>query len=272
MHQRWFPAVFSLFWIALLPGSVEAITGSWTTSPAVGPNQIVYTLDLTCPNPGFVCDLIDGYSDQDTSAATGLGSVEVDDGLDQIQFLSDSTQDVGSGPQDGYTTLTGTDVAFANIPFAGVPEITNLLVFALTNPQIPASGLDLSTPGDTPFSQTINYSGSGLVTGDLEFILGPNIIVPPADILVSGTFRSLGDVGSNGTLDYEIRDMTATFALQNLTTIGGENVTVDVTANMTLNLAGEVGTPVNVPLMGPIPLALLAGMLLAAPRFVLRRH
>jgi hypothetical protein len=237
--------------------------GTWATDAGVGANEVVYTLDLTCPNTSFVCDLIDGYSEQDVSTVTGAGTLQLDDAVEQFQFDSDSSQDVGSGLQPAYATLTGTDVVFPNIAFAGVPEITDILVFALSNPQIAAPGLDLSTPGDHAFSQTISYSGSGLVIGDLEFLLGPAIVVPPDDIVVSGTFRALGDVGNDGTLDYEIRDMTATFSLQNATTIGGEAVSVDVTADMTLNLAGEVdsGAIPAVPGLGPLGLAALATLL-----------
>ena len=139
-----------------------------------------------------------------------------------------------------------------------MPEITNLLVFALSNPLIDVPGLDLMTPGDYPFSQTISYSGTGLAVGDLEFILGPNLVAPPGDVLVTGTLRILGDVGSNGTLDYELRDVIGSFSFQNLTTIGGEAVTVDVTADLTMNLAGATGAPA-VPALGPLAwLALVA--------------
>jgi hypothetical protein len=262
MKRIWMHAVLAGALAFVLPGAALADQGTWSTGIG-NTNQVVYTLDLTCPAPGFVCDLLDGYSEQDTSNLSGLGTIDIVDASDTFQFETDSMQDVGAGLQAAYTTLTGTDLNFPIIPFAGIPEITNVLVFALSDPLITATGLDLLTPGDYPFSETISYSGTGLVIGDLEFILGPNIVVPPAGILVSGTFRVLGDIGSNGTTDYEIRDVMATFALQNVTTMGGELVTVDITADLTMNLEGQIGTPISVPALGPVAVLVLIAMLIA---------
>jgi hypothetical protein len=248
-----------------LPISANAAPGTWQTDAGVGPNEIVFTLDLTCSNPGFVCDLIDGYSDQDTSLITGNGGLQIDDLLDEIQFDQDSVQDVGSGTQPAYLTMAGSDLTFANIAFAGVPEITNLLVFALSNPIISVPGFLLETPGDYPFSQSISYSGLGTVIGNLEFVLGPNIIVPPTDVVVSGTLRVLGDIDFDAKIEYELIDLTGTFGFQNATTIGGESVLINLTADMTANLSGETDDPnpqiIDVPMLGAPGLLVLASAL-----------
>jgi hypothetical protein len=252
-----------MMWAALcalligLSNSALAAPATWQTDAGVGPNEVVYTLELICPNPGFVCDLIDGYVDADTSTVTGAGSFQLDALLGELQFDQDSSQDVGSGPQPAYLTLAGSDVAFANVPFAGVPQIRDLLVFALSSPLIPVVGFDLATPGDYPFAQMLSYSGSGTVFGDLEFVLGPAIVVPPSNIAVNGTFRVLGDVDMDGFTEYELVDVTASFSFQNLTTIGGEVVVVDVTADLTVNLSGETQAP-----PAPVPVLGLLGTLL----------
>jgi hypothetical protein len=266
-------------WLALslagiaLAGSASAATATWQTDAGVGPSEVVYTLQLTCSNPGFVCDLIDGYSDAATSTTTGLGTFDLDAALGELQFDPDSTQDVGSGLQPAYLTMTGTDVAFVNVPFAGVPQIEDLLVFALSSPIVIATGFDLATPGDYPFSQTFSYSGSGTVFGDLEFMLGPSIVVPPSVIGVSGTFRVLGDVDMDNFTEYELRDVTASFAFQNLTTISGEPVLVDVTADLTANLSGETAAPppAPVPALGLLGTLVLVALQVALVPIVGRR-
>jgi len=245
----------------------------WTTDTGVGPNQVVYTVTLDCPNVGFVCDQIDGYQEQDTSQVSGGAGFALDRLAETIQFETDSSQDVGAGLQDAYLTLVGSDLVFPNIAFAGVPEITDVLVFALTNPLVAVPGVGLLVPGDYPFSQTIGYSGSGTVVGDLEFILGPDIVVPQDDIVVNGILRVLGDTDSNGTVEYEIRDVVGSFSLQSVATIGGESVGVDVSADMTLNLSGELaGAGAVVPALGPAGLFGLAGCLLLANAVAGRRR
>jgi hypothetical protein len=255
-------------------GAALAAPATWQTDGAVGPNEVVYTLQLGCANPGFVCSLVDGYVDSDVSTVVGSGTFALDALLGELQFDSESSQDVGAGPQPAYLTMSGSDVLFANVPFAGVPEITNVLVFALSNPIITAVGFDLLTPGDYPFSQIVRYSGSGTVFGDLEFTLGPSIVVPPSDITLSGTLRVLGDVDLDGNVEYELRDVTGSFAFQNTTTISGESVVVDVAASLTANLSGETaGPPVApVPLMGPLGTALLVSLQAAAVLIVRRRR
>ncbi len=253
--------------------NARAETAPWATDPGVGPNQVVFTLDISCPAVSFVCAQIDGYSEQATSTATGAASFDLDDVTAEIQFETDSSQDVGSGPQPAYLTVSGSDVAFPNVAFAGVPEITDVLVFALTSPPIAVAGLALPTPGDHPFSETLSYSGTGTVFGDLEFILGPDIIVPPDDVVVTGIFRVLGDPDLDGFLEYELRDVTGSFSVQNPTTIGGEPVTVSVTADMTLNLSGEIPLAggVVLPALSPVGTAILIATLTLAARVAARR-
>ncbi len=278
--MKWMKWTKTIVGMPLLPllgfaSASFAETVPWVTDAAVGQNQVVYTVALTCPNVGFVCNQIDGYSEQDTSIVAGGATFDLDDDLDQIQFDSDSSQDVGAGLQPAYLTVTGSDLAFPAIAFAGVPEITDVAVFALTNPVIPVPGLQVLLPGDYPFSQTISYSALGTVFGDLEFILGPDIIVAPDDVLVTGTLRVLGDPDLDGFIEFELRDVTGTFNLQNIATIGGESVTVDVTADMTLNLSGEVEGPsggVPVPALGPAGSAGLVVSILLGAAFANRRR
>jgi hypothetical protein len=224
------------------PASARALGGVWATDASVGANEVDYRLQLTCPATSLVCSLVDGYDDTQTSSMTGNGTLSVDSVAGTFVVGADSSQDVGSGAQPAYLTLSGSDLTYPTIPFAGVPELVNILVFALTNSAVAPTGLDLETPGDYPFSETLSYSGLAGVVGDLEFIL-PGIVVPPDDILVSGVFRVLGDLDSDGGVDFEIRDVTVTFVVQSPATIGGEPVTVDITADMTLNLLGELGSP-----------------------------
>ena len=244
-----------------LPALAQAAPGSWVMNA-----EVDFTLEISCPAVSFVCDLINGstggdhYSDTQTSAMSGAGTLQVDDAPDElIQFDSDSTQDVGSGPQPAYFTLTGTDMTFASIPFAGVPEIANPLVFALTNPPIDVPGLAGLDPGDYPFSPTptMSYSALADVVGDLEFIL-PGIVVPPEDVLVSGVLRVLGDIDQDGTIDYQLRDVTADFAYQVPSTIGGEPVMIEVSGQLTGNLIPPV------PALGPLGLVLLSMLLSVA--------
>lgn len=254
--------------LALVPLAAGAAPATWLTDDAIGPNEVDFRVQLTCPAPSLVCSLVDGYDDTQTSSTAGAGTFDIDVDADTIQFDTDSTQDVGSGPQAAYLTLAGTDMTFANIPFAGVPEIANVLVFALTSPPISAPGVHLQAPGDYPFSETLSYSGLADVIGDLEFIL-PGIVVPPDDVLLSGVLRVLGDVDMDGFTEIELRGVTGTFSFQNLTTISGESVTVDVTADVEMNLAAETAAPPApppppVPALGPGSLLVLSSLLLAS--------
>jgi hypothetical protein len=239
--------------LALLtaPSLARALGGVWATDGSVGVNQVDYRLQLTCPATSLVCSLVDGYDDTQTSTMSGSGTLSLEPVAGTFMVKTDSSQDVGSGLQPAHLTLSGADLTYANIPFAGVPELVNVLVFALTNPAVAPTALDLGETGDYPFSEMISYSGLAEVVGDLEFIL-PGIVVPPDDVLVSGVFRVLGDLDSDGAVDFEVRDVTGTFTLQSPATIGGESVTVDITADMTLNLRGDLRVSGNVvPATGP---------------------
>jgi len=123
-----------------LPALAQAEPGSWVTDAGVGSNEVEFTLAITCPAVSFVCDYVDGYADTQISMMSGSGTLEIDAAGEFFRFDSDSTQDVGSGPQPAYLTLTGEDMEFALIPFAGVPEIENPVVFALTDPPIDVPG------------------------------------------------------------------------------------------------------------------------------------
>jgi hypothetical protein len=257
--------------IVVVPSTAGALEAVWATNGAVGVSEVAYRLQLACPAVSLVCSLVDGYDETATSTMSGSGTLLVDSIGGTFQVNADSSQDVGSGAQPAYLTISGTDLTYPNIPFAGVPEFVNLLVFGLTNPVVGPTALDFSVAADYPFSETISYAGSAGVVGDLEFIL-PGIAVPPADILVSGVFRVLGDVDSDGAIDFELRDVTGTFSLQTGATISGEPVTVDVTADMTLNLRGELagGGATVLPATDIWGLGVLVALLAASGRAIRR--
>jgi hypothetical protein len=197
----------------------------------------------------------------------GAGTVDVDGNSDTIQFQQDSIQDLkdGAGPRPAYATTAASDVDFAAIPLVGVPSLRSAVVFALTNPGISTPGLDLGTPGDTSFSATISYSAIADVVGDLDLEI-PEILVPPDAISVTGTLRVLAGGGS------ELRNVSGTFAFQTLTTLLAEDVTVDVTAVLTLNLLLEPPPPVPVPAMPAWMLGLAGAGLLAAAAMARRQR
>lgn len=257
---------------ALTAGNAQAL--DWTTDPGVGPNQVSFTLEVACPGPTFACGLIDGYSDTQVSTLTGAGTFVADELGQTIQFETDSTQDVGSGPQPAYLTMPGSDLTFANLPFAGVPEIVNLSIFALTDPTISVPGLLLTLPGDYPFSETISYATLGEVVGDLEFIL-PDVVAT-GDVVVSGTLRVLGDIDFDGMIELELRDLTGTLLVSGPGTIADEPVTIDITAVLTANLSSEVqgpGGPISiVPALAPVPTATLMALLIMGGRALSRRR
>lgn len=230
-------------------GPLWAAQGTWATDAAVGASEVDVTIGISCPAVGFICDLIDGYGDTRTSTVTGSGTVEVDEMLDELQFDADGQQDVGAGLQDAFVTLAGTPLSFTSIPFAGVPEIENLLVFALSNPPISVSGLVLLTPGDYPFSETVDYGSLADVVGDLELDV-PDIVIAAQPTTVTGTLRVLGDIDSDDFVEYEILDYTASITLMGPGNIGGESVDITVTSDLVANLSGEVAAPVPVPVLG----------------------
>ena len=223
--------------------------GTWATDPIVGTSEVDVTIGISCPAMTFTCSLIDGYGDTQTSTVTGSGTVLIDELLDEIQFETDSMQDVGAGLQPAYVTMSGTPLAFASIPFAGMPEITNLLIFALSNPALATPGLALLPPGDYPFSGTVDYGSTAEVIGDLELIL-PDIVVPAQAVSLSGTLRILGDVDMDSFVEYEIVDYTASVTIQFPGNIAGEPVDITVTSDLVANLSGEVAGPVLVPALG----------------------
>jgi hypothetical protein len=240
-----------------------AHAATWLVDGAVGVSQVEFTLQITCPAPSFACSLIDGYSEVQTSTLAGSSTFQLDLANELIQFDTDSTQDVGAGPQPAYLTMSGSDLTFAFIPFAGVPELVNVLIFSLSDPPINIPGINAFAPGDYPFAATLSYASLADVVGDLEFVL-PNLVIPGSGVAVAGTFRVLGDIDFDGRVEYQLRDMTGTLAVQTAGTIGGEPVTLDVTAVLTANLSGEValGPPPDlVPTVGPFGLAVLAGLL-----------
>jgi len=111
----------------------------------------------------------------------------------------------------------------------------------------------------------MSYSALADVVGDLEFIL-PGIVVPPNEIPVSGVLGVLGDVDLDGRIEYELRGVTGSFAYQVPSTIGGEPVTIQVSGQLTANLAGETLTvqPIPTPALGPVGLVLLSMLLSVA--------
>lgn len=252
-------------------GAAGAEIGTWSTSAAVGINTVDVTISISCPAPTFVCSLVDGYWDMQTATVIGSGTLDLDVVLDEIRFETDGMQDVGVGPQPAFATLSGTPLQFALIPFAGVPEIESLLVFALTNAALFAPGLEMLPPGDHPFSGTLDYAATADVVGDLELTLS-DIVVPGQSSAVAGVFRSLGDPDTDGFFEYQLRDYTASVTLQQPGNIGGEPVTITVTADLVANLSGELpGAPPPVPGVGAwgrliLALALVSGAMLFVRR------
>lgn len=232
---------------SMLAGGASGDTGTWSTQPSVGVNEVDVTLSVSCPAVSFVCSLLDGYWDTQTATVTGSGTLDIDATLDEIRFETDGLQDVGAGPQPAFSTLAGAPLTFALIPFAGVPEVANLLVFALTDGPLAAPTLELLPPGDHAFSGNLDYAGTADIVGDLELALG-NIVLPGQPTAVSGTFRNLGDPDTDGFYEYELRDYAASVTVQQPANIGGEPVTLTVTVDLTAHLFGELpGAPPPVP-------------------------
>lgn len=253
-------------------GTAIADQGTWQTATFVGPSEVDVTLGIDCPALSFVCSLIDGYGDTQTATLIGSGTVDIDTGSAEIRFETDGTQDVGSGDQPAFLTMSGTPLVFTPIPFAGVPEITNLLVFALTDPPIPVPTLAFQPPGDHPFTTTLDYASISDVVGDLEFMMD-DIVVPAQPVAVTGTVRVLGDVDVDGHYEYEIIDWTASLTLQIAGHIGGEPVTLTVTTDLVAHLAGEVpGAPPPVPTVGVWARSILALLLMTGATAIAMRR
>jgi hypothetical protein len=233
----------------LLAGPVAADTGSWQTDPSVGPSEVSYTLTFTCFGPASVCDPLNAYSDTQVSTLTDTATLQLDEVADTLQFDPDSTQDLddGAGPIPAHLTLAGSDLTFAGVPLFGVPEVTSPVVFATDQPLIPLPGLELLPPGTYPISTTMSWGGVADVVGNISLLL-PRIVVTPAAVAVTGTLEILGDVDSDGAIEYEIRDLQASTQATDQYDESGLVVDIHVTADLVANLSGEVAAPV-----APVP-------------------
>ena len=261
------------FSISLLPAGIAAAApGSWATNASVGSNQLSVTVQVSCPAITFVCSVVDGYADTQVSTLTGSGDLLADLEFDTLQFESDGLQDWGAGPLPVYNLLSGSAVTFANIPFAGVPEISSLIIFASSDPPIDVVGLSSLIPGDYPFTSLVPYGSILDIVGDLELNV-PDIVVLPQTVSLAGTLRLLGDSNFDGMLEYQLRNLSAVLSLQQPGNIGGEAVTLSVTSAMSINLSGEMEGPPTIPVLGGLGSIVLAascgilGMLGARGRF-----
>ena len=209
--------------LLLLPGAAHAQLGTWATDPAVGASDLDVTIQISCAAPSFVCSLVDGYADTQTSSLSGSGGLLVDAPLGTLRFETDGLQDWGTGPQPVYNLFSGGSMIFASVPFAGVPQIASLLVFASSDPLIPVPGFFDLGPGDYPFSQSVPYGLLADIVGDMELNV-PDIVSPPQSILLTGTLRILGDIDLDGMVEYELTQFSAVQSLQQPGNIGGELV------------------------------------------------
>ena len=152
----------------LLPGLASGQVGTWTTDAGVGSSSLAVTIQVSCPTTSFVCNTVNGYADSQNSTLSGSGGLVVDTLASSLRFETDGNEDWGLGPQPVYNLLSGTGMTFANIPFAGVPEIASLLVFATADSLIAVPGFIDLLPGDYAFSQTIPYASLVDIIGDLN--------------------------------------------------------------------------------------------------------
>jgi hypothetical protein len=247
----------------------QAVLGTWQTDAAVGVNQLEMTVEVDCPAAGFICDQVDGYSDMQVSALSGSGSLEVDGGAGTIQFLTDGDVNLGFGLQPSYGFLSGSDLAFDYIPFAGVPEFVNFTTFATASPLISPSGFSSLAVGNYPVSAVVPYAALADVVGDLEFNV-PDLIVPEQDVTLTGVFRVAGDTDLDGFVEYELDLSTSLLSVQ-AAQIAGEPVQISVTAQLTTHLSGVVPQALPVPLLGTIGILLLVAVLSGVAATSLRR-
>ena len=259
--------------LLLLPARMAlAQTGTWATDAGVGSNSLTVTIQVSCLAPSFTCSLIDGYADTQVSTLSGSGTVAIDAPQGLLQFGSDGQLDWGIGPQPIYKRLLGSTITFVSIPFAGAPQLANAQVFAASNPLIPVPDFQDLGPGDYPFSQSIPYGSLADVVGDMELNV-PDIVVAPQSVLLTGTLRMLGDVDFDSFLEYELVNLSAVLRAQQPGNIGGEPVTLSVTAMLTANLSGEVEGPVALPALGGVGMLVLsAGLALIGGRAARRRQ
>jgi hypothetical protein len=230
----------------------------WATNSGLT-NEVVYTLSIDCVDPGLVCAALNGYSDVQVATVIGLGDIDMDLVGGTLQFLQDGTQDVGAGPQASYTTVNASDLTFAAIPFVGAPETEDGVVFALTNPIFSAGGPLLI--GSYPVSANVDYSAIADIVGVVDAYV-PDIVVTPQTVAVNGTLKIIA-IGGGGGVFYRLEDLTATMNVAHPTTLLDEDVTVNVTADMTLNLEGNTISPGGgtsvLPALGGWGVLLLAG-------------
>ncbi len=238
---------------------------AWQTDPSVGTSEATLTLSLSCAGDAATCAFFDGYADTRVSTLVGAGSLLLDPGLGTLQFEVDSQQDLddGLGLRDAFTTLVGSDVAFAGIPFYGVPEVVAPTFFALDDPVASLPGFDLSVPGDHPFSVAVSEAALADITGALSLQL-PRIIVPAQPTMSSGTLRVLGDVDLDGKIELEVHDLALAAQVTEQISDLGVLIDVRVDASIRANLSAEIdapGPPAPVPGLGGVACALTAGLL-----------
>jgi hypothetical protein len=239
------------------PGVAAADVVPWATLPGLT-NEVVYTLSIDCAGGGLVCTALDAYSDVQVATVAGAGDLEVDIVAGTLQFLQDGTQDVGGGPQPSYATVDAQDLSFAEIPFVGAPVTDEGVVFALTNPVFSTGGPLFV--GSYPISAVVDYSAIADIVGPVDAYV-PEIVVAPQGVTLNGTLAILG-LSPGGGVFYQIQDLTGTLLVSNPTTLLGEEVTVNVVAELTLNLQGNTssgGGVSELPALGAWGAALLAG-------------
>lgn len=261
MHEkllsRSLPSLFvSSLLLASSGGPARADVAPWATL-LNETNEVVYTLDISCTTGGLVCDALDAYSDVQVASVSGSGEVDIDRVAGTLQFLQDGTQDVGSGPQASHAQVDASDLTFAEIPFVGEPVTQDGVVFALSNPLFDAGGP--LAPGTYPLSAVVSYSALADIIGPVDAWV-PEIVVTPQNVTVEGNLVVLALLATN-EIFYRFEDVTATMMVSNPTTLLGESVTVTVTADMTLNLAGNTFQGFPVPALGGWGVALaIAGL------------
>ena len=248
----------SLFVFASAPVASLADVAPWQLLTGV-PNEVIYTLDISCTGAGLVCGALDAYSDVQVATLSGSGEMDIDSTAGTLQFLQDGTQDVGSGPQPSYAQVEASDLTFAEIPFVGAPVTQNGVVFGLSNPLYNAGGP--LNPGSYPVSAIVSYSGIADIVGPVNAWM-PEVLVTPQDVTVDGTLVILALLAT-GEIYYRLEDLTATMVVSNPTTLLGESVTVTVTAEMTLNLAGNTFEGLPIPGLGGFGMLLLIAGLAA---------
>lgn len=264
-------ALISISSLGLLVGSTATASDvPWSTSNAFGPNEVVYTIDLICTSGGLVCNALDAYVDQQTAALTGTGTIDLNLAAGTFQFQQDGVVDLmdGQGNRATYLEVAASDLSFAEIPFIGAPQTEGGMVFALTDPIFDA-GEPVVIGQPYPVSALVSYSAIADIVGPVNAYL-PELLLPPSDVMLSGTLEL--QVDTPQTLIYTLSNMTASFTVQNPTTLLGEDVIVSVTADMTLNLEGLYGSAPNaVPALGPAGIAALAAALVGLGGILIRR-